>query len=373
MTQNVSKIPSGMRYYVGAEARLRGIVENCAMSVFDGWSYEEIITPAVDYYALFEQGMGAEAHRAFRFTDTDGKMLALRPDITSSVARAAATLLADRPRPLRLCYAGPVFRQQRLSHVEWLRETTQVGCELIGAGGPTADMEVLLIATEILARLGLQDKFCITINNVEVFNGVTEHLGLDEAAREHMRSLIDKRDTAELELFLLAYKTTAEERQVFSRLTQLAGKGEILSKARSVITNPRSVAALVALESLWATIESLGLQGSFEIDLGDASGLNYYTGLFFKIFVHGLGVRVGRGGRYDGLIGDFGRPEPAIGFILDLDGFTDILRRRESGSQSDGIEPVETIEHAEAATVFREATRLREEGKRVQLQLSPRR
>lgn len=361
-----------MRYYVGAEARLRGTVENCAMSVFDGWSYEEIITPTVDYYALFEQGMGAEAHRAFRFTDTDGKMLALRPDITSSVARAAATLLADRPRPLRLCYAGPVFRQQRLSHVEWLRETTQVGCELIGTGGAIADMEVLLIATEILTRLGLRDRFCITINNVEVFNGVTEHLGLDEAAREHMRSLIDKRDTAELELFLLAYKTTAEERQVFSRLTQLAGKGEILSKARSVITNPRSVAALDALESLWGTIESLGLQGSFEIDLGDASGLDYYTGLFFKIFVHGLGVRVGRGGRYDRLIGDFGRPEPAIGFILDLDGFTDILRRREPGSQADGIEPVERIDHAEAATVFREATRLRDEGKRVQLQLSPR-
>ena len=88
MFEPLSKIPSGMRYYFGAEARARRAVEDACMSVFDGWSYEEIATPSVDYYALFEHGMGHdEAHRAFRFTDTDGRMLALRPDVTSSVAR----------------------------------------------------------------------------------------------------------------------------------------------------------------------------------------------------------------------------------------------------------------------------------------------
>ena len=123
-----------MRYYIGGEARLRRTVEDTAMSVFDGWAYEEVITPSVDYYSLFEQGMGhAEAHRAFRFTDTDGQLLALRPDVTSSVARAAATLLAVRtvsPFASLLCRAG--FRQQQQSHAEWRRESTQLGCELIG-------------------------------------------------------------------------------------------------------------------------------------------------------------------------------------------------------------------------------------------------
>jgi ATP phosphoribosyltransferase regulatory subunit len=98
-----------MRYYLGAEARLRRTVEDVAMSVFEGWSYEEVITPSVDYYALFEQGMGREAQASFRFTDSDGRMLSLRPDVTSSVARVAATLLAERERPLRLCYAATVF------------------------------------------------------------------------------------------------------------------------------------------------------------------------------------------------------------------------------------------------------------------------
>jgi ATP phosphoribosyltransferase regulatory subunit len=369
MTEQLSRIPSGMRYYVGDEARLRGAVKKCAMSAFDGWSYEEVSTPSVDYYSLFEKGMGAEARSAFRFTDTDGSMLALRPDITSSVARAAATLLSKQSRPLRLCYAGAVFRQQRASHVEWLREITQLGCELIGENGATADLEILLIATEILERLGLRNSSCITINNVEVFNGVAENLELDHDARERMRSLIDIRDTAELERFLVSYKTTPEERQLFSRLTQLAGKGEILKKARSVINNDRSVAALDELESLWATIQSLGLEDLFEIDLGDASGLDYYTGLVFKVFVHGLGVRVGRGGRYDQLIGDFGNRDPAIGFILDLDGLTEVLTKRELGSLLFRTPEPEFIKLAELSDVFRDAKAKRAEGKRIQIQL----
>jgi ATP phosphoribosyltransferase regulatory subunit len=133
MVEPLSKIPDGVRYYSGAEARLRRGVEDAVMGVFAGWSYKEITTPCVDYLALFERGMGYEqAHQAFCFTDTDGRLLALRPDVTSSVARAAATLFADRPRPLRFCYASQVFRQQPLSHARWRRESKQLGCELFG-------------------------------------------------------------------------------------------------------------------------------------------------------------------------------------------------------------------------------------------------
>src|SRR5689334_9769205 len=174
-----ARIPAGMRYYIGAEARLRRTIEDTAMSVFAAWSFEEVITPSVDYYDLFEQGMGqTEAQRGFRFTDNDGRLLALRPDVTSSVARMAATLLSERPRRLRFCYAAPVFRQQTQSHAEWRRENTQLGCELIGVGGKPADLEVLRLAAEILSRLELQANYCITMNNVEIFNGVAANLSL---------------------------------------------------------------------------------------------------------------------------------------------------------------------------------------------------
>lgn len=326
---HLSRIPAGMRYYLGDEARLRRSVEAAAMSVFDSWNYEEITTPAVDYYVLFEHGMGkAEAERSFRFTDNDGRLLTLRPDITSSVARAAATLLADRPRPLRLCYAAPVFKQQHQSPAEWRREHTQLGCELIGAADAQADLEILRLATEILTQVGLQDSFCITINSVEIFNGLAEQCSCNVTEREELRRLIDSRDGSELDAFLRLQPVDAVARHAFTQLIRLNGKQEVLDEARSFITNSRSTAALDSLNQLWGEIESLGLTSSFEIDLADVSSLDYYTGLSFKIFVKGAGSRVGRGGRYDSLISNFGSDEPAIGFVLNLDALTEVLLRR---------------------------------------------
>jgi ATP phosphoribosyltransferase regulatory subunit len=316
-----------MRYYIGAEARLRRMVEDVAMSVFEGWNYEEVITPSVDYYDLFEQGMGQrEAERGFRFTDNDGRLLALRPDVTSSVARMAATLLSERARPLRFCYAAPVFRQQTQSHAEWRRENTQLGCELIGAGGKSADLEVLRLAAEILSRLNLQSRYCITINNVEIFNGVAAQMNLETPAREQLRRLIDTREADELQRFLTNYGNS--ETRAFAQPTELTGKRNVIEAARRTITNQRSVAALDSLDELWTEIESLGLEDSFEIDLGDVSSLDYYTGLSLKVFVHGAGSSVGRGGRYDGLTGSFGRAEPAVGFVLNLDALTEVLGRK---------------------------------------------
>ena len=316
-----------MRYYIGAEARLRRTIEDTAMSVFAEWSYEEVITPSVDYYDLFEQGMGqTEAQRGFRFTDNDGRLLALRPDVTSSVARMAATLLSDRPRPLRFCYAAPVFRQQPQSHAEWRRENTQLGCELIGVAGHAADLEVLRLAAEILARLDLQSTSVVTINDVEIFNGIAAQMNLAPAAREQLRRLIDTRETAELRRFLT--RSAHDEGRAFLEPTQLTGKREVIDAARHVIKNTRSVAALDSLERLWNALADLGLANHFEIDLSDVSSLDYYTGLSLKVFVHGAGTSVGRGGRYDGLTGNFGRAEPAVGFVLNLDALTEVLVRR---------------------------------------------
>lgn len=327
-TESLSKIPTGMRYYFGQEARLRRVVEETGMTIFDGWSYEEITTPTVDYYSLFEHGMGrAETHRAFRFTDSDGRLLALRPDVTSAAARAAATLLAERERPLRLCYAAPVFRQQPQSHAEWRRESTQIGCELIGANTRVADLEVLAIASEFLRHLDLDGNYVITLNDVGVFNGVAERLRLDPTSREEMRQLIDVRNAADLERFLTPYSSTAQA-QAFAQLMQLSGKRESLDLARSVFSNGQSCAGLDRLESLWNVIDSLGLTDCFEIDLGDVARLDYYTGLTFKVYVNGAGYRLGSGGRYDGLTASFGKSEPAVGFVLDLDALTDVLRVR---------------------------------------------
>jgi ATP phosphoribosyltransferase regulatory subunit len=345
MSESLSKVPNGMRYYFGAEARLRRYIEDTAMSVFDGWSYEEIITPSVDYYALFEFGMGhREAQRAFRFTDTDGRMLALRPDVTSSVARAAATLLAGRARPLRLCYAGQVFRQQPPSHAQWRRESEQIGCEQIGAEQGFADIEMLTIAAEVLKRLAL-----------------------DPLARDRMRHLIDIRDVAELRRFLAPHAQEAEA-GAFARLVERPGKSELLTEARLLIKNRRSADALDRLERLWSVVETLALMDQFEVDLGDLSGLDYYTGLTFKIYVEGIGTRAGGGGRYDHLTANFGRPEPAVGFVLDLDALTDALSRSSAFAQAHESERVtERLSDDDHGALFVRALEQRANGARVLL------
>lgn len=337
------------------------------MSVFAGWSYEEVITPTVDYYALFEQGMGEEAERAFRFTDADGGLLTMRPDVTSSVARLAETLLQNSPRPLRLCYAAPVFRQQQQSHVEWRRENTQLGCELIGASGPTADLETLLVAAEILSRLGLRKNACITINNVEIFNGLASEVGVTDDSREKLRLLVDTRDGAELSRFLSTYKDH-QTTHAFLGLTQLTGKGEILREAKRLITNKRSCSAIESLEKLWGVIDSLALHDLFEIDLADVSSLDYYTGLSFKIFVQGAGYRIGRGGRYDGLTANFGCAEPAVGFVVNLDSLTEIL----GGTASIVENHREQIKSTASETIgemFTDALRKRAAGEQVRIEV----
>ena len=362
-------MPGGMRYHFGDEARLRRAVEAGALGVFDGWGYEEIATPAVDYYALFERGMGREeAGRAFGFTDTDGRMLALRADLTSSVARAAATLFAAAPRPLRFCYAASVFRQRPRSHAEWKRQGRQVGCELIGAGGAGADLEVLAVAAEVLERLGLRGRCCFTVNHVGVFNGLAEELRLDPEARERVRRLVDARDAAGLEE-LLARRAGGETPALAGRLTRLSGKREALTAARSLVSNGRTAEALAALAQVWDAVEALGLADAFEVDLGDVSGLDYYTGLIFKIYVEGAGARVGGGGRYDELTASFGRREPAVGFVLDTDAITEVLARAGVDLAGGNGRHFQSVGGESLSERLLEAQRRRARGERVRLAL----
>jgi ATP phosphoribosyltransferase regulatory subunit len=364
----LSKIPGGMRYYFGREARLRRAVETAAMSVFDGWGYEEIATPSVDYYALFERGMGrAEAGRSFRFSDADGRLLALRPDVTSSVARAAATLFAPAPRPLRFCYAASVFRQRSRSRAEWRRQERQLGCELIGDGRADADVEVLAIAAEVLGRLGLAGSYRVTLNHVGVFNGVAEQLKLDPDAREEMRRLVDARDAGALGEFLKTLGRSDETAGRAAGLARLSGGRTVPEGAREVLSNERSRAALDELERLSSAVETLGLGRGFAVDLSDVSGLDYYTGLVFKIYVEGAGGRVGGGGRYDDLTANFGRREPAIGFVLDLDTLTEILARRGFESQN-GADAPAAVGGDDVAERFRDARRRRARGERIKME-----
>jgi ATP phosphoribosyltransferase regulatory subunit len=236
----------------------------------------------------------------------------------------------------------------------------------VGQNSTASDVEVLAIACEALQRLQLDRGYVITLNDVEVFNGVAEGLGFGANARDELRQLVDGRNVADLESFLISY-ASSEECRAFSRLIRLSGRLETLDKARRVITNTRSSAALDRLESLWRILESLGISDHFEIDFGDVSRLDYYTGLTFKIYIEGAGARVGSGGRYDNLTANFGKSEPAVGFVLDLDALAGLLLSPNNGPML--TEPSERraqcVINNDPIVLFSEALERRTRGERV--------
>lgn len=366
---SLTKIPAGVQYFFDDEARLRREVERRVMSVFAGWSYDEIILPIFDYHDLFARGMGAElSERTYRFCDRDGALLALRPEMTSLVARTVATRFIGRARPVRLSYSGEVFRYDEPTE-RAAREFHQLGVEQIGESTTAADIEILLLAAEALSMLGLSD-FRLALSHVDFFNGVADYLCLSSADRLLLRELIDRRNSQALDAFLRerAPQVEEERRRGFCRLTQVAGKEEALVNARAVLRNERSRAAVEQLASIYATLDALGLSEHFDIDLGDAGGLEYYTGLTFKVYVPGCGAEIGGGGRYDHLLASFGSPEPAVGFSLSLDALAAALAHRRAEIAPPGGNGNELVAlDGDYAKAFRRARELRAEGKRVKV------
>ena len=366
----LAKIPAGVQYFFDDEARLRRRVERLAMSVFEGWSYDEIILPMFDYHDLFARGMGAgPAERTYRFVDRDGALLALRPELTSLVARTVATRFVRRPRPIRLSYSGEVFRYDEPSeHAS--REFHQLGVEHIGQPHIEADIEVVLVMTDVLTSLGITD-FRIALSHAGFLNGVADYLELTDEKRAILRDLIDRRATRALDEFLAIEAPSVEEsrRIEFCRLTQLAGKKTALAKARTVLSNSRSQGAVDALDEIYQTLSALKLGDKFDIDLGDAGELEYYTGLTFKVFVPELGVEIGGGGRYDNLIGNFGKPEAAVGFSLSLDAVAGLLA---AGASIDNLKEKNETKSVAVSKKYKDAfetaRKLRAQGHKVRIE-----
>jgi ATP phosphoribosyltransferase regulatory subunit len=366
---SLTKIPAGVQYFFDDEVKLRRYVERRAMEVFAGWSYDEIILPMFDYHDLFARGMGEEkAERTYRFVDRDGALLALRPELTSLVARTVATRFIKRERPIRLCYSGEVFRYDEPTE-RAAREFHQLGVEHIGEPDIVADIEVLLVVAEVLAALGL-DGFRIALSHVDFFNGVADFLKLDSDRRSQLREVIDRRNSLAVEEFLQSHATGLGEsrRAEFSRLIQIAGKQDVIRRAREILNSERSLAAVDHLDKIYSTLDSLGLGENFDLDLGDTGGLEYYTGLTFKVYTPGCGAALGGGGRYDNLIANFGEPEPAVGFSIALDGLVSAISMNGDKLQWRSAGEIQTISFdGDPARAFEQARQSRERGNKVKI------
>ena len=318
----ISHVPPGSQDLLAGDVRRRRRVQSTWFGLAEESGYQEVIPPTFEYEEVFTRSAGPElAARLIRFVDRDGSLVALRADFTSAIARVVSTRLANAPLPLRLCYAGKVYRQE-VEGVGRRRELFQLGAELIGDPSPDADVEALRLAISTLWALDIRD-FQINLGDIRFVRPLLA--GLSPEAAEALRTAIDRRDRAALADGAREIGAPAAVARALVELPELIGRSDVLLRARSLASGPDAEAAIERLRAVDALLTP-DERRHVVYDLGEIRGLGYYTGVQFEVFVAGVGRAVGYGGRYDGLLAQYGADRPAVGFALETDALADLLR-----------------------------------------------
>ncbi len=316
--KTLTQIPLGTQVLFGKSAKKRRQIERQIFSVFEAWSYEEIIPPIFDYYDVFTKGMGVELEDTlYRFIDREGNILALRPEFTSLVAKAVATRLSDQPKPLRLCYCGEVLRYEAPRGGRQ-REFFQIGIENIGGEKIASDVEVIMVAIEALRKLGIQE-FQINLGEIGYFAGIVDRINFPREVLLKIKTLIDLKDTVGLRSEMERLGLSERRRNIILSLVHLTGNADVLETARHLVSNNKSLEALDRLVQLHEELKRHRVTQYITIDLSEVRGMDYYTGTIFKIYVPRLGFEIGGGGRYDNLLKHFGCDFPSVGFSFSLE------------------------------------------------------
>jgi ATP phosphoribosyltransferase regulatory subunit len=300
-------IPPGTRDVLPDEMlELRDLTEVLSTG-FREAGYGEVWTPALEYEETLRTGDVDGAAAGYRLFDEQGEVLALRSDMTIPIARVVATRLGDVEPPLRLCYFGHAYRAAERRTAE-LREFLQGGIELIGLPGAEGEAEVIALIEESLDRAGLR-RHRVGVGDGTLFARLLDEAEVPEEARDELIRLLSDRDFVGLErrLEALGLGSAACERLV--RLPSLRGGAEVLEAGGEATRDLRELHELLA---------ERGIADRIIFDLGLVRALSYYTGPVFEVYDPAVGFALGGGGRYDDLIGRFGRPLPACGVALDV-------------------------------------------------------
>ncbi len=320
-------------------ASLRRYAQETILSTFFRWGYKEVVTPVFEYLDILSAGLSSGLlEKSYKFVDREsGKLMLLRPDITPQVARMVAGILADEPKPLRLCYYGNIFRYEE-AHAGREREMFQIGCELVGISSSEADAEIIAVGSGSLSDFGLED-FKIVIGHVGYINGIISYLkahlkdGISSDNEQALQEAISRKNEDLLQSIFDLIGVKGITRKRLLQIPDLFGGEEILNRAVEISSNRESSDSIENLRQIYNILCSYSLKDNILIDLCDIRGIDYYTGPFFEMFSSGMPYPVGRGGRYDNLIGRFGYECPSTGFAIDIDS---IIMAKERQKRKDG-------------------------------------
>ena len=315
-----SPLPQGVATFLPVVAEEKRAVEEIVFAIFAERGYREIIPPTFEYLDVLAQGLDAELiEKSYKVVDrATGRILVLRPDVTAQIARMVAMGMVDQPLPLRFCYSANVFRYEP-EHAGRDREIFQIGIELIGPKGTAADVEPIMVAAECLKRLRIA-AFTIAIGQGAFFNALLRRTGVSESVQRSLREAAARKDVPRMEVLLRSAGVRGRAAKALLAVPELFGGYEMLEAAgRLAPRNEDCRRPLARLREVWERMTAAGLGDHLLLDMGEIRRMEYYTGLVFDIYADGLGAEVGGGGRYDHLIGRFGREVPSTGFAFDLD------------------------------------------------------
>ena len=326
----IHPIPSGTRDVLPDETREVRAITDSLRSVFERHGYGEVYTPALEYEAVLARaghaargGGSADAQPAYRVFDETGAVLVLRSDMTIPIARVVATRYPQVEPPLRFCYLAHCYRGVRPSRGQ-PRELLQAGIELIGSPAPEGTAEALTVLCAALDAVGLEG-YRIGLGDASLFPSLMASLDVPEQARPLLLDALVQRDFVALGEVLAGLDLGADARSLLLEVPQMRGGSEVLDASATAVadaaSNMRQVHALLAPDVAARVIFDLGLVRS----------LGYYTGAVFEVYDPALGAPIGGGGRYDDLLGHYGRPLPAVGFALGVERLHIALAGEERG------------------------------------------
>lgn len=365
MSKKLLHTPEGVQDIYGKEYARKLILENTLHQKIKSYGYKEIQTPTFEFFDVFSKEIGTTPSKElYKFFDKEGNTLVLRPDFTPSIARCAAKYFMEETKPIRFCYIGNTFTNT--SNLQGkLKETTQMGAELINDNSVEADAEIVSMVIEALQSTGL-NRFQLSIGEVEYFKGLCEEAGLDEETEYQLREFISGKNYFAAEELLVQRNVAQPYQNVLLKIADLFNNLS-LTEAKKLVHNQRSLNAVKRLEKLYEVLKLYQVEDYISFDLGILSKYNYYSGIVFKAYTYGVGNVIVKGGRYNNLLQQFGKNAPAIGFVMVIDDILEALTRQNVILPQENTIQQLSYTAENYASTLKQAKELREQGIAVEL------
>lgn len=370
MKDKLLHTPEGVRDIYNTECAVKLLLQNNLHEVLKRHGFRDIQTPSFEFFDIFNHERGTVSSKdMYKLFDKEGNTMVLRPDITPSIARCVAKYYKDEELPIRLCYIGNTYINST-TYQGKLNEVTQLGAELFNDDSVDADAEMLAITVECLLNSGLTD-FQLELGNADFLRTLIKEAGFENHEEiSKLKDMIENKNMFGMEDIIINKSIGKELEDMFLKLPELFGNLEILEYAKGVVKNPRALKAINRLEKLYDIMTEYGFEKYISFDLGMLSKYDYYTGLIFKAYTYKTGEAIVTGGRYDNLVGQFGKDCPAIGLAIEIDNLMLALGRQKLLPKIDSSDTLIIYTPDYRKSAIKLAGYFRKEGNNVILQLS---